>query len=67
MGVPLYFDFIASNAFGMHFDLAKVTVHPPNPPPVMRDPSTPSTPKAISTNSSSSLHDTSKSSLDEDA
>lgn len=41
----------------------KVTVHPPNPPPVIRLPNTPSTSKAADTSSSSSLQLTSYRSL----
>lgn len=54
---------IWSIALSMAWACSRVTVHPPNPPPVIRLPNTPSTSMAADTNSSSSLQLTSYKSL----
>ena len=51
--------FMCVMAFSTAADLRRVTEQPPNPPPVMREPYTPSTWVASSTSRSNSGHDTS--------
>lgn len=57
------FTCIWSIVLSMAWACSRVTVHPPNPPPVIRLPNTPSTSMAAATSSSSSLQLTSYKSL----